>query len=118
MPVIYWILNNYAYNPSFNQSNWEFVFRGNIRNVTDELIPDFLSAIAVDKVDLELDLPEINSIPKENLKLQFYINFDEKVFISSFYDIATEDYLPDGTWKGKFDDVKQFVPDSIRKIFW
>ncbi|WP_298738823.1 hypothetical protein [uncultured Chitinophaga sp.] len=102
MPIAYWILNYKKYDPTYDPSKWDFVFRNNILIVSDESIDQFMTAIQADKVTSnELTQSEIAS-------MSFYIDFDSKVFVSSFSDVQVEDYLPHDGWQGLYDDLYHY----------
>ena len=117
MPVIYWILNNEKYNPDYNPKEWEFIFRGNILNVPDEAVPDFLRAIAVDKIDLNIDLEGIQSVSNVLEYFHFFIDFDKKLYVTSFTDIGGEEYLPSDDWTGISNNPINFLPKNLKEIF-
>jgi hypothetical protein len=116
MPVAYWILNSLKYDPTYNPKEWEFVFRGNVLNVTDDNVADFVKAVAVDKIDLNIDVPHLQVLSKEHVQFYFFIDLDEKLLVSSFPEIEVEDYLPDN-WTGISDNPLRFVPKNIKDIF-
>lgn len=118
MPLAEWILNHYKYSPSYNPNEWEYVFRGNILNVTDENVKDFIRAIAVDKIDLKIDGQDLQRVLREKeVPFPFFIDLDNKNYISYFYDIEVETYLPDDTWVGIYDDPMKYLPDDVTRIF-
>lgn len=118
MPLAKWILNHFKYSPSYNPYEWEYVFRGNILNVTDENVRDFVKAIAVDKIDLTVDGGDLQDVLNErDVPFYFFIDLDNKNYISYFYDIEVETYLPDDTWMGIYDDPMKYLPDTITMIF-
>ena len=104
MPIAYWILNYEKYDPSYNPNNWKFIFRDNILTVMDYNIEKYLSAIEVDKISME----EVRK--NKNINVTFYIDFDNKLFVSSFNDIEVEEYLPDGNWKGLYGNTQEYLP--------
>lgn len=117
MPIAYWILNYSKYDPAYNPGEWEFVFRDNVLIVTDDRIKDFLRAVEGDSVDLSEQLSEINNIPKKSIEFNFFVDLDEKLFVSSFPDIEVEEYLPDNSWTGKYDNPITYLPNNIKEIF-
>ncbi|MBS1663435.1 MAG: hypothetical protein JST68_20500 [Bacteroidetes bacterium] len=116
MPIAYWILNYKKYDPSYDPKEWSFVFRDNILNVTDDFVSDFLSSIEKDKTSLKELKSSLEHIPEE-IVLRFYIDFDEKLFVSSFEDIEVETYLPDKQWKGMHDRPSLCLPIELRELF-
>ncbi|HEX8461576.1 MAG TPA: hypothetical protein VF623_09105 [Segetibacter sp.] len=103
MPIAYWILNYKKYDPSYNPENWEFVFRENILIVNDSNVENFIKAIEVDKI-YPYDLTKSNPA-----NVVFYVDFDVKLFVSSFNEIEVEDYLPDKDWQGKYDNPTKYL---------
>ncbi len=111
MPIAYWILNYKKYDPSYNPKDWDFIFRDNVLVVNDDNIDKFIKAIEVDKIDsYELAKSDVNN-------MVFYIDFDDKLFVSSFNEIEVEDYLPHSTWRGKYDSpIKYLPPQCIMQV--
>lgn len=103
MPIAYWILNYKKYDPTYNPEDWEFVYRDNILIVSDENIDSYMKAIEIDKIS-PLELPRT-----EVANLNFYIDFDNKLFVSSFNDIEAEDYLPHDGWRGIYDNPLNYL---------
>ncbi|MET0637367.1 MAG: hypothetical protein ABWZ25_15155 [Chitinophagaceae bacterium] len=105
MPIAYWILNYKKYDPHYNPKDWEFTFRDNLLIITDNDIRDFIKAIEVDKIDSS----ELTNV--KILNIVFYIDFNIKLFVSSFSDIDVEEYLPQDDWEGIFDNpIKYLFP--------
>jgi hypothetical protein len=118
MPIAYWILNHEKYDPEYDPSKWESVFRDNILNVTDDRIEDFLKSVANKILNLDDEIKsEIKSIPPEYKRIQFYIDFDKRIFINGFVDIEVEEYLPDSNWSGEFGVPSEYVPIEIKRVF-
>jgi hypothetical protein len=118
MPIAYWILNHEMYDPEYDPSQWKSIFRDNILNVTDDKIEDFLKSVANKMLKLDDDIKaEIISIPPEYKRIQFYIDFDKKIFISGFVDIEVENYLPDLNWNGELGVPSDFLPNEIKRAF-
>ena len=104
MPIAYWILNYTKYDPGYNPTEWSFVFRDNILLVNDEKIGPYLKAIEEDRIYLEV-------LTGDNMPgLTFYIDFDSKLFVSSFPYVEVESYLPDETWEGVNDEPMKYLP--------
>jgi len=112
MPVAYWILNYTKYDPQYNPSDWEHVFREHIYIVTDELIEKYIRSIQKDSIGIE-ELKNVNFNKKE-VFFEVYIDFDSKVFISSFGYIELEDYLPDSNWVGKYENPVSYLPEQLK----
>lgn len=113
MPIAWWILNHEKYDPSYKSEEWEYVFRNNILNVLNNQIEDYLNSIQEDKIS-ETDYKSINeNFSKEDAQVYFFIDFDKKIYVSSFSDIEVEDYLPDDTWVGKYENPLDHIPKNI-----
>ena len=117
MPVASWILNYKQYDPLYNPVQWEFVFRDNILNVTDENVSNFLMAIKQYVLDLEYLKAAWNEIPTDLKYLYFLIDFDNKLFVNAFPEIELEKYLPDNKWIGEFNDPKSNLPQILFELF-
>ena len=103
MPIAYWILNYEKYDPGYNPKDWKFIFRDNILIVKDHDIEKYLNTIEVDKISLE----EVKR--HENINAVFYIDFNIKLFVSSFSDIEVEEYLLDENWKGIYGNPQEYL---------
>ncbi|QEE50340.1 hypothetical protein FUA48_12355 [Flavobacterium alkalisoli] len=72
---------------------------------------------AIDEFKLDPDSVNLKKYDPDIL-LQFYIDFDSKLYISYFDDIILEEYVPDNTWTGKFDNALKYLPqEQIKRIF-
>ena len=122
MPIAWWILNYVKYDPSISKNKErETKFRNGILVVTDENIKPYIKSIENDKLTEE-ELLELNNIfkkyPEEEYScINFLIDFDEKNYINGFDYIEMEDYLPDETWKGKYDTPLKYLPSYLQKYF-
>lgn len=114
MPVIYWVLDVAKYSPD-TVNNKNYVFRDNVLNVLSGDEDAYFKAIDEFKLDpYSVNLKEYNP----DIPLEFYIDFDSKLYISFFHEIILEEYVPDNTWTGKFDDTLKYVPqEQINRIF-
>lgn len=115
MPIAWWILNHKKYNSGYDPAKWKSVFRNNILNVSDSEIGAYLDSIKEDKLNIK-DLELIFNVPIEYRYLFFFVDFDQKIFVNGFPDIALEDYLPDQTWKGVAGDPIYYLPPELKKI--
>jgi len=52
---------------------------------------------------------------KKRLMPSFYINFDDKIFISNFFDLVIEDRLLEG-WTGQFKNFTDLIPENYK--YW
>ncbi|QNR87019.1 hypothetical protein H9N25_11855 [Pedobacter riviphilus] len=110
MPIAFWILNYSKYDPTYNPKDWDDIYRDNLLNVSDENIELYLRSIELDKIDL--DSVDVKKYDLANIFL-FFIDFDSKIFISYFDDIDIEEYLPDESWVGKFDNPLNYLPEAL-----
>lgn len=122
MPVAWWILDYKKYDPK-NSKEDNFNFRNNIFVVTNENVDFFMKSIEDDKISL-IQLQEIiKKYSTEKYKydnynyLYFYIDFDKYIYINGLFDVGLEDYLPDPSWTGKFDNPLNYMPEDIKKIW-
>jgi hypothetical protein len=127
MPIAWWILNYKKYDPEYSSkrksvsyesgygpSKPEPIFRDNILNVSDGEIEAYLDSIKEDKLSIK-DLELIINVPTDFRYLHFFIDFDCKIFINGFFDIAVEDYLPDQIWKGEAGEPVSYLPSELKK---
>ncbi|MBW8682701.1 hypothetical protein [Chitinophaga rhizophila] len=103
MPIAYWILNMHTYDPDYDPSEDEFVFRNNVEVVSDDKILDFFSGIEEYRISYQI------LRGSGLLHVIFLIDFDAKLVISWFNDIEVETYLPDKSWRGLFDDPNKYI---------
>jgi len=115
MPIAWWILDYQTHDPSILQQD-EFNFRDGIYNVTDDKIEDYLGSISIDNISLSEMKYIQENFAEEYSRLTFFIDFDKKEYVNGFPDIDVEEYLPDETWKGKFDwNPQKYIPDNLLK---
>jgi hypothetical protein len=123
MPIAWWVLNYIKYSPSILENKErKNNFRNGVLNVTDDNHIKYLLSIENDKIS-EKELSEIIEIidkkyPGECYSyLNFYIDFNKKEYINGFCDIELENYLPDNTWKGKYDVPIKHLPKKLQE-YW
>ena len=123
MPIAWWILDYVKYSPSILKSKERQTnFRNGVLVVTDENIEPYLKSIEEDKLTEDELLELINEIDKKYPEegypyINFLIDFDEKKYINGFDYIEIEDYLPDETWKGKYDEPLKYLPSYLQRLF-
>jgi hypothetical protein len=114
MPIAWWILDYQSYDPSILEKD-TFKFRDGVYVVSDEKITEYLSSIQADRVSLS-ELKYIkDNFTEEYSRITFFIDFDAKEYISGFPDVEAEMYLPDKTWKSKFDWYPEnYIPTDLK----
>ncbi|RYE55748.1 MAG: hypothetical protein EOP48_09545 [Sphingobacteriales bacterium] len=110
MPLAWWILDYQTYDPSILQED-KFDFRDGIYCVSDNKIEGYLSSISEDRISFS----EVQYIKKnwgeEYSQVRVFIDFDERQYISAFFDVSIEDYLPNDQWIGRFDwNLEESLP--------
>jgi len=117
MPLGWWILNYDKYDPSFRSHADLASFRNGILNVIDSEVGNFLDTIECDKVtpgDFKL---AVNASAEER-RLNFFIDFDGKLFINGYFEnVEPEEYLPDTAWRGEIGYPIEFLPKALRVEF-
>jgi hypothetical protein len=116
MPIAWWILNHDKYDPDHKNRKSQFVFRDNINNVLSRDIAAFIKSVEEDKLDNDDLRKALSIVSPEYTYLYFYIDFDNKIFVSAFPDIEVEEYLPEDGWVGKFDNPVNYLPDDLIAI--
>ena len=111
MPIAYWILDYKKYDPTYDVTTWDFVFRGNILTIDNTSVEGFIKEIEVDK----LNEKEASSFGINDLI--FYVDFDVKLVVSAFSDIEVDEYLPDEQWTGVYDSPKKHLPLKCREAW-
>jgi hypothetical protein len=115
MPIGWWILNYQKYDPTYNPSDWSHIYRGNVLNVSEDQIENFFKAIEDDKIEVSILKVEIDKISSKYFRVQFYIDFDKKIFVNGYREnIEIETYLPDNTWKGFLGEPIEYIPNELK----
>src|ERR1700722_6808053 len=113
MPIGWWILNYQKYDPTYNPTDWDHVYRGNVLNVSDDQIGNFFKAIESDKIEVSTLKLEMDKIPLKYFRVQFYIDFDKKIFVNGYREnVEIEDNLPNNTWKGFLGEPSNYIPNE------
>lgn len=113
MPIAWWILNYKKYSPSIVQDTSRHSFRNGALNVTNNLLDPFFKSISEDQISVSEVKSMIENFTEEYSKVIFFIDFDEKEYISAFEYIEVETYLPDETWIGKYENPTDYIPKDI-----
>lgn len=117
MPIAWWILNFEAYDPDITMDQSTPAFRNHIYNVKDAMIDKFIDSIEIDKIDINILEHAWTSIALDDRKMQFFIDFDLKIYISAFVEVEAEEYLPDENWVGQIGTPWDFLPDRFKFFF-
>jgi len=122
----WWILDYASYDPSFLADGEDNSYFRNGILVVDENAEEFLEAMKGAEISLEDLRRLVNQQHKitladeddyrGDLQLVFFVNFDEKLYVSMFFDVTYEEYVPRG-WKGVFDDPLKYVPKEVKNIW-
>lgn len=122
----WWILDYASYDPSSLADGEDNSYFRNGILVVDENAEEFLEAMKEAEILLDDLRRLVNKQHKitladeddyrGDLQLVFLVNFDEKLYVSMFFDVAYEEYVPKG-WKGVFDDPLKYVPKEIQDIW-
>jgi hypothetical protein len=116
--VAWWIMDYATYDPRILTAAHRDEFRGGVTVVDNDTAEDFLRALAdqeITREDLKKLLAEKKD-PEDEVRLTFLIDFDQRLYVSMFFDIGLEDYVPKG-WKGIYDDPLKYIPDSEFNMF-
>jgi hypothetical protein len=109
-----WILDYPAYDPSYDQTQWSDLFRSGLLRVGLEDGSAFLSAMHSGEIPVE----ELDSFvafnSQERSRPRVLVDFDAGSFMSSFYDVALEEYSGED-WQADFGDPLADVPDEIAR---
>lgn len=76
----------------------------------DNKIQEYLDAIEEDKISNTEYINIVDNFSSEDSRITFFIDFDSKIYVNGFYDIEVEEYLPNESWKGKFDEPMNYIP--------
>lgn len=114
--VAEWILDYATYDPGFDPSGSETVFRGNLLTVNEENVDQFHDAMEpyeLQPSELELFMQKVG---RYNWPLTVVVDFDNQFYVNGFSEISLHEYLPPG-WKGIEGPPLDFVPAEIRQIW-
>lgn len=115
-PSAWFVMDYPRYDPSITASRERSGdFRDGVLVVDDSTVEDYLKSMQEDAVsldELQAYLPE----KKESLQPIFLIDFDSHRYVSWFFDIDYEEYIPAG-WEGVFDNPLNYLPDEVKAIW-
>jgi hypothetical protein len=111
-----WILDYTSYDPSYDPSKWSYVYRGNLLKVDEHVADEFCRVMEVREF-FPIDIQRlVKNHGSDKIPLTILVDFDERVFINGFYDLAIENYAPAG-WKAYFGSPLDYVPEEIRSLW-
>jgi hypothetical protein len=113
MPLAWWILNYEKYSPSILNDVKRQSFRNGVLNVSQQRINDYFDSISDDKITPKEIIDNFKNVSEEFAQIYFFIDFDEKLYITSFVEIEVETYLPDEYWKGMVAEPLNHIPEAI-----
>jgi len=111
-----WILDYNTYDPNYDPNKWSGTFRNNLLRVEVNQASAFQDAMRAH----ELSEADIKALVKERgadkVPLTVVVDFDERQFVNSYYDLALEEYVPPG-WTAVFDDPQKYIPTPVRALW-
>ncbi|MBD2530317.1 hypothetical protein H6G97_12340 [Nostoc flagelliforme FACHB-838] len=114
--VAEWILDYASYDPDFDPSKSDVVFRNNLLKVDETNAVHFLKAME----PYELLVTDLQQLIKQeganNWPLTTVVDFDKKTYVNGFSEIPLHQYVPTG-WTGYEGYTLDYVPENIR-AFW
>lgn len=111
-----WILDYASYDPGYTPQEWEGLFRDGLLTVASEDGDRFCDALRTRELYAPAASDAFKRDPRLRRRIHFLVDFDRGLFLSSFYDIALEDYVSEG-WTPRFEDPIEGVPDEVRRRF-
>ena len=115
-PSAWFVMNYPKYDPSILTSDERAgEFRDGVLVVDNSTAEAYLKSMQPDAVSLDelrAELPD----RKDSLQPVFLIDFDNHQYVSWYFDIDYEEYVPDG-WEGVFDNPLNYLPDEVKAIW-
>lgn len=115
-PSAWFVMNYPKYDPSILASQERSTdFRNGVLMVDNSTVEAYVKAMRPDAIsvnDLKGELPNNH----EALQPIFLIDFNNQRYVSWFYDIDYEEYIPPN-WEGIFDNPLTYLPDEIKQIW-
>jgi len=111
-----WILDYVSYDPNYDPAKWAYVYRNNLLRVDETLASEFCDAMKEheflpDDIRRLVDEKGADKIP-----LVVVVDFDNRIFVNGFYDIALEEYAPKW-WTKYFGNPYEYVPQEVRSLW-
>jgi hypothetical protein len=103
--LVEFILDFGAYDPEYSSSRESSSFRGGVLTLAPDNISQFLSTLNA----RALTMPEVESLANsatDKFELLAFIDFDSQQYVHSYYDLALEEYIPQG-WHGVLGNPRQ-----------
>lgn len=112
-----WFVMDYArYDPeATNDKNLADYFRDGILVVDDSTAEAYLKSMQPDAISMDELRVEVLE-HKDSLQPIFLIDFDNHRYVSWYFDVDYEKYIPSG-WEGVFESPLNYLPDEVRKIW-
>jgi hypothetical protein len=113
-----WVLDYQTYDPSYAAAPSRGDFRGGLLVVDVLAAQAFLNAMR----PYELELDALRRFFRENASaagdwpLSVALDFDRRVFVNGFGEVAAHRYVPSG-WQGIEDDPSRYVAPMIAAIW-
>lgn len=114
--VAEWILDYASYDPGFDPSRSEVMFRGNLLVVSEQNADQFHAAMEPYELQPSELEAFVHQVGRYNWPLSMVVSFDDKLYVNGFSEIPLHEYLPPG-WSGIEGQPIDFVPPEIRQIW-
>ncbi len=114
--VAEWIMDYKNYDPWFDPSQSDVVFRNNILVVNDDNAAAFVEAMQAYRLSAEDITTLIERDGVNDWPLVILIDFDKREYINGFGEIPLHQYIPAG-WTGFEGDPLAYVPENMRSIW-
>ena len=96
-----------------------YLYIGDETNLEAQYVEFLKAQFRVDTDDLRLNFEHVfksgDDFDKTMIKPLLYIDFDEKMLVSYYYEQDLEEHVLEG-WIGKYAEVYQFIPKELR--YW
>jgi hypothetical protein len=99
------ILDYRAYDPEYSSSRESSGFRGGVLTLTPNNISQFLSMLNARALTMT-EMESLANSATDGSELLAFIDFDSQQYVHSYYDLALEEYIPQG-WHGVLGNPRQ-----------